>query len=118
MTTSLMRLSLTLLLIMLVTSEISDGEFQEWCIADEQSLDEDLQAALDWACGKGGSDCSKIQFNQSCYIPNTLIDHASYAFNNYFQKFKHNGGSCYFKGAAITTEVDPSSRGCQFEYLP
>jgi hypothetical protein len=84
------------------------AEFELWCVADEQTTDSELQAALDWACGKGGANCSNIQQNQPCYFPNTLKDHASYAFNSYFQKFKNKGGSCYFRGAAITTEVDPS----------
>ncbi|GAU36289.1 hypothetical protein TSUD_255430 [Trifolium subterraneum] len=82
-----------------------NAEFELWCVADEQTTDSDLQDALNWACGKGGADCSKIQQDQPCYFPNTLKDHASYAFNSYFQKFKNKGGSCYFRGAAITTEV-------------
>lgn len=89
----------------------SEAEYEQWCIADEQTPDNELQLALDWACGKGGADCSKIQMKGSCYIPNTVRDHANYAFNNYYQKFKHNGGSCNFNGAAITTELDPSKLG-------
>lgn len=84
------------------------GQFEEWCIADEQTPDEELQRAMDWACEKGGADCSKIKVNQPCYLPNTLKDHASYAFNNYYQRFKHKGASCYFNAAAITTDLDPS----------
>ncbi|KAJ9169951.1 hypothetical protein P3X46_018092 [Hevea brasiliensis] len=101
------------LLIMLMTSPSSDGELEQWCIADEETPDGELQAALDWACEGGGADCSMIQENQTCYLPNTVRDHASFAFNNYFQKFKHKGGSCYFKGAAIITELDPSHNSCQ-----
>ncbi|KAL6144010.1 hypothetical protein ACLB2K_054705 [Fragaria x ananassa] len=85
-----------------------DADYEQWCIADEQTPDGELQAAIDWACGAGGADCSKIQMNQPCFSPNTLKDHASYAFNNYYQKFKHKGASCYFKGAAMITELDPS----------
>ncbi|KAF2284816.1 hypothetical protein GH714_030806 [Hevea brasiliensis] len=103
---------------MSITPPRSDGQLEQWCIADEQTPDGELQAALDWACGKGGADCRMIQVNQPCYLPNTVRDHASYAFNNYFQKFKHNGGSCYFRGAAIITELDPSHNSCHYEFLP
>lgn len=86
-----------------------DGQFVEWCIADEQTPDDDLQTALDWACGKGGADCSKIQAaHQPCFLPNTIRDHASFAFNNYYQKFKHKGATCYFNAAALITDLDPS----------
>ncbi|KAK9285703.1 hypothetical protein L1049_024902 [Liquidambar formosana] len=88
--------------------EMLGGEFEQWCIADEQTPDDELQVALDWACRRGGADCSKIQVNQPCYLPNTVRDHASYAFNNYYQKFKNRGATCYFNGAAMTTELDPS----------
>ncbi|XP_059449395.1 glucan endo-1,3-beta-glucosidase 4 [Corylus avellana] len=106
------------LLFLSIIPQKSDGEFEQWCIADEQTPDDELQAALDWSCGRGGADCSKIQVNQPCYLPNTVRDHASYAFNNYFQKFKHKGGSCYFKGAALITELDPSHNSCTYEFVP
>lgn len=86
----------------------ADGQFEEWCIADEQTPDEELQRALDWACGMGGADCSMILKNKPCYFPNTLRDHASYAFNDYYQKFKHKGATCYFNSAAMITDLDPS----------
>lgn len=82
---------------------------RQWCIADEQMTDEVLQTAIDWACGKGGADCSLIQKGKSCYSPNTMKDHASFAFNSYWQKTKNNGGSCFFNSAALVTELDPSN---------
>lgn len=87
-----------------------EGLYGEWCIADEQTSDSELQVGLDWACGRGGANCSKIQVGQACFQPNTVRAHASYAFNNYYQKFKRRGGSCYFHGAAITTDLDPSKK--------
>ncbi|XP_074366088.1 glucan endo-1,3-beta-glucosidase 4 [Apium graveolens] len=115
MSLSLQKIWLAAVLLLIVLHS-SDGGFEQWCIADEQTPDVELQAGLDWACGKGGADCSKIQVNQPCYLPNTVRDHASYAFNNYYQKYKNRGGTCYFKAAAMTTELDPSHNSCQFEF--
>ncbi|WJX65079.1 hypothetical protein P8452_49778 [Trifolium repens] len=118
MAISMFKLVFHLLFISMIVPKIANAEFELWCVADEQTTDSELQAALDWACGKGGANCSNIQQNQPCYFPNTLKDHASYAFNSYFQKFKNKGGSCYFRGAAITTEVDPSHGSCHYDFFP
>ncbi|XP_030968790.1 glucan endo-1,3-beta-glucosidase 4-like [Quercus lobata] len=117
MSSAFLRTLLALLLLTL-TLQKSDGQFEEWCIADEQTPDDELLKALNWACGRGGADCSKIQVNKPCYLPNTIRDHASYAFNNYYQKFKHIGATCYFNAAAMITDLDPSHKSCKFEYLP
>ncbi|KAA8526610.1 hypothetical protein F0562_008187 [Nyssa sinensis] len=106
------------LLLVVTIPQKSDGQFEQWCIADDQTPDDELLMALDWACGRGGADCSKIQVNQPCYFPNTVRDHASYAFNNYYQKLKHKGASCYFHAAAMTTELDPSHKSCRYEFIP
>lgn len=78
-------------------------------MADEQTPDDELQMALDWACGRGGADCRELQANKACFMPNTVRDHASYAFNSYYQKFKKNGATCYFNSAAMITDLDPSN---------
>ncbi|KAI4305669.1 hypothetical protein L6164_029021 [Bauhinia variegata] len=114
----LLKLMLSLFLLSMVPLQTVYGEYEHWCIADEQTPDDELQAALDWACGFGGADCSLIQVNQPCYFPNTVRDHASYAFNSYFQKFKHSSGTCNFRGAAITTEQDPSHGSCHYGFIP
>lgn len=67
----------------------------------------DIQAALNHACGEGGADCSQIQPGASCYESNTLPDHASYAFNDYYQKHPIPT-SCVFGGAATLTSNNPS----------
>ncbi|KAA8519194.1 hypothetical protein F0562_013450 [Nyssa sinensis] len=113
---------LKILLALIILSSIprrSDGENEDgcWCIVDEQIPDEHVQEALDWACGNG-ADCSKIQANQPCYFPNTVKDHASYAFNSYYQRLKHKGADCCFNAAATITSFDPSYGACKFEYFP
>ncbi|XP_078151608.1 uncharacterized protein LOC144546894 [Carex rostrata] len=84
-----------------------------WCIASQSASQTALQVALDYACGYGGADCSAIQQGGTCFNPDTLRDHASYAFNNYYQK-NPVSTSCDFGGAAILTSVDPGTGSCQY----
>ncbi|GAV65180.1 X8 domain-containing protein [Cephalotus follicularis] len=77
-----------------------------WCVASQSASQTALQAALDYACGYGAADCSAIQTGGSCYIPITLHAHASYAFNNYYQK-NPVPTSCNFGGTAVTTSTNP-----------
>jgi hypothetical protein len=79
-----------------------------WCVAESAAKKSVLMTALNYACGSGGADCVPIQPGQVCFQPNTLVSHASWAFNSYWQTYKGGGGSCSFGGAAILTTVDPS----------
>ncbi|KAJ8534533.1 hypothetical protein K7X08_016261 [Anisodus acutangulus] len=96
----------------ITNSPVSSGA--SWCIASRAASQTALQVALDYACGNGGADCSAIQPRGSCYNPNTLRDHASYAFNSYYQE-NPIPNSCNFAGTAITTNTDPSSGSCQYQ---
>lgn len=78
-----------------------------WCIASPSASQNALQVALDYACGYGGTDCSAIQVGGSCYNPNSVHDHASYAFNKYYQK-NPLPNSCNFGGTAVITNTNPS----------
>ncbi|KAK1281767.1 Glucan endo-1,3-beta-glucosidase 12 [Acorus calamus] len=93
----------------------ADGQ---WCISNPNASDDVLQKGIDWACGVGGADCSAIQPNQPCYEPNTVADHASYAFNSYWQKNKKQGATCDFSGAAQQVSNDPSHGDCKFQSDP
>ncbi|KAI9127350.1 hypothetical protein K1719_001909 [Acacia pycnantha] len=92
------------------TSSTGGGQ---WCVASQGASDTALQVALDYACGYGGADCSAIQTGASCYNPNTLKDHASYAFNDYYQK-NPAPTSCAFGGTATLTGTDPSNGNCHY----
>ncbi|KAL2253342.1 UNVERIFIED_CONTAM: CASP-like protein 2B1 [Sesamum indicum] len=96
------------LIFLLSISKGSDGQFEDYCIADEQASEYDLLGAMNWACSNG-ANCTAIQESQPCYLPNTPKDHASYAFNSYYQNMKHQGGGCYFTATAVLTGADPKA---------
>lgn len=87
-----------------------------WCVALSGVPQADLQNALDWACGLGMADCKPIQEGGACFDPDTLVSHASYAFNNYYQQNGNSEIACNFGGTAALTKADPSTYGLSFTY--
>uniref|UniRef100_A0A0E0M6R5 X8 domain-containing protein n=1 Tax=Oryza punctata TaxID=4537 RepID=A0A0E0M6R5_ORYPU len=79
-----------------------------WCVAKPTVPLDRLQEAMDYACSQDGVDCHEISAGGSCFYPDSISAHASYAFNSYWQKMKHIGGSCSFGGAAVLINSDPS----------
>ncbi|XP_058093341.1 PLASMODESMATA CALLOSE-BINDING PROTEIN 3-like [Magnolia sinica] len=84
-----------------------------WCVARSHVSQQQLQTALDYACG-AGADCTPIQTNGLCFLPNTLEAHASYAFNSFYQRKSMAPGSCDFAGAAAVASTDPSYGSCVY----
>ncbi|KAK1397199.1 Glucan endo-1,3-beta-glucosidase [Heracleum sosnowskyi] len=95
------------------TTSPAASAIRSWCIASQSASRTALQVALDYACGYGGANCSAIQPTGGCYSPNTMHNHASYAFNNYYQK-NPVPNSCTFGGTGVTTSTDPSSSTCHY----
>ncbi|KAL0362300.1 UNVERIFIED_CONTAM: Glucan endo-1,3-beta-glucosidase 13 [Sesamum calycinum] len=87
---------------------------QTWCVANAGAGEEKLQQALDYACGEGGADCGAIQPGATCYDPDTVEAHASYAFNSYYQRNARGSGSCDFAGAAYVVTQPPKFGSCDF----
>ncbi|CAN8259473.1 unnamed protein product [Cochlearia groenlandica] len=85
-----------------------------FCVAKADADDDKLDDGLNWACGQGRANCAAIQPGQPCYLPNDIKSHASYAYNDYYQKMKTAGGTCDFDGTAIATSRDPSYRTCAY----
>ncbi|KAK1284868.1 Glucan endo-1,3-beta-glucosidase 13 [Acorus calamus] len=79
-----------------------------WCIASSSASQAVLQNGLDWACGPGNVDCSAVQPSQPCFQPNTLVSHASFVFNSYFQQNGATDIACSFGGAGVKVNKNPS----------
>ncbi|XP_026460759.1 PLASMODESMATA CALLOSE-BINDING PROTEIN 3-like [Papaver somniferum] len=88
-----------------------DSLEQIWCVARTGLVESALQSALDYVCGIPGADCSAIEQNGTCYYPNSLQHHASYAFNNYYHEYQ-SPSSCDFGGTAIIVNRNPSTGSC------
>ncbi|KAL6567608.1 hypothetical protein OROGR_001276 [Orobanche gracilis] len=87
-----------------------------WCVAKPSVPDPIILEAMNYACGSG-ADCTQIQPSGSCFQPNTLFAHASFAFNSYWQRTKVARGICDFGGTAMLVTVDPSYGECHFVYF-
>ncbi|CAI9753231.1 unnamed protein product [Fraxinus pennsylvanica] len=92
----------------------NDTTNQTFCIAKEGADAKMLQAALDWACGPGKVDCSAILQGQTCYDPDNISAHATYAFNTYYHQTGKTSGSCDFNGVATITTTNPSHGSCMY----
>ncbi|KAG0492675.1 hypothetical protein HPP92_005786 [Vanilla planifolia] len=95
-------------------SKAEDQNARLWCVAKPTVPDEKLQEAMDYACGEGGAECEEIKPDGRCYLPDTIVAHASYAFNSYWQMTKNIGGSCSFYGTALLINSDPSFQQCKY----
>ncbi|KAF2285176.1 hypothetical protein GH714_038951 [Hevea brasiliensis] len=55
-----------------------------------------------------------LQPSQPCFEPDTLISHASYAFNSYYQQNGASDVACSFGGAGVKVDKDPSYDNCLY----
>ncbi|XP_056160890.1 major pollen allergen Ole e 10-like [Syzygium oleosum] len=85
----------------------------EWCVPADGVPDQQLLANLNFACANG-ADCIPMQPGRPCFEPNTLLFHAAYAMNDYFQYHGRNPQACSFSGTGSFTNKDPSTKRCKF----
>eukprot|EP01125_Pyxidicula_operculata_P013407 TRINITY_DN4445_c0_g1_i2.p1 TRINITY_DN4445_c0_g1~~TRINITY_DN4445_c0_g1_i2.p1 ORF type:complete len:319 (-),score=45.01 TRINITY_DN4445_c0_g1_i2:20-976(-) len=72
------------------------------CVAKPDANEDLLVGALNWVCSQPNIDCSPINEGGDHYYPNTVHDHASWAFNQYYLVWKTKQGpsACNFNGLA------------------
>ncbi|KAL7618703.1 hypothetical protein Lser_V15G01672 [Lactuca serriola] len=78
-----------------------------WCVAQTQAPEPKLQEVLDYLCGR--INCADIQPGGSCFDPDTVRNHASYAIDMNFRTNDECDGS--YAAIAVT---DPSYGACVY----
>ncbi|GLJ10490.1 hypothetical protein SUGI_0129290 [Cryptomeria japonica] len=72
------------------------------------------KTTLGYAYRLGGVDCRAVLKGGQCHNPNTVAAHASYAFNNYYQKNNMAPRTYDFGGNAIITQTNLSYGTCLY----
>ncbi|XP_075521238.1 PLASMODESMATA CALLOSE-BINDING PROTEIN 2-like [Primulina tabacum] len=102
-----------LVFIVLLLAMAAGPSSGSWCVCKDGISDATLQKTLDYACG-AGANCNPTHQNGSCFKPNTVKAHCSYAVNSYFQKNRQEPAACNFTGTANVVSSDPSAAGCSY----
>ena len=75
-------------------------------MAKPATEDSKLQENINFACNH--VDCTPIQDGGSCYKPTTLVNHATFAMNLYYQTANRTITSCDFEDSGLIVTKDPS----------
>lgn len=90
------------------------GTDKSWCVAKPDADPKVLQENIDYACGQG-VDCSPIEAGGPCFTPNTVVAHATYAMNSYYQATGRHSYDCDFAQTGFLTQEDPSYGVCVYQ---
>ncbi|XP_072988780.1 major pollen allergen Ole e 10-like [Typha latifolia] len=82
-----------------------------WCVANPFANERSLQKDIDTLCA-GAVDCSSIRPGGACFEPDTVNNHASVVFNEYYRAHGSQRSACNFNGDALVALSDPSSGSC------
>ncbi|KAL2343339.1 hypothetical protein Fmac_004624 [Flemingia macrophylla] len=99
--------------VLLLSIIVGENVEATWCVARSDASYAKMKAGLDYACSHG-ADCGPIAPGGSCFNPNTIQHHASYAFDSYYQKHGKAPSSCDFDGAGTIAVTDPSFGSCKY----
>ncbi|KAH1055019.1 hypothetical protein J1N35_033084 [Gossypium stocksii] len=82
------------------------------CSFHSGTSDELLQLNINFACNL--VDCNATHSGGVCYYPATLINHASYAMNLYYQITGRKKSNCNFRETSLIVSSDPSYGNCSY----
>ncbi|XP_021294935.1 glucan endo-1,3-beta-glucosidase 7-like isoform X2 [Herrania umbratica] len=85
-----------------------------WCVAKPGTSDDLLQQNINFACNQ--VDCGPTHSGGACFYPTTLVNHASYAMNLYYQTTGRKKSSCDFRETGLLVSNDPSYGNCAYQY--
>ncbi|XP_020876163.1 glucan endo-1,3-beta-glucosidase-like [Arabidopsis lyrata subsp. lyrata] len=86
---------------------------KKWCVATLNATSTQLQGNINFGCS-AEVDCRPIQPGGSCFIPNTLVNHASFVMNAYYQSHGRTKKACSFKNTGTFAATDPSFGKCVY----
>ncbi|XP_041022975.1 glucan endo-1,3-beta-D-glucosidase-like [Juglans microcarpa x Juglans regia] len=108
---------LLFLLLLLLNSEgspkLANAQADTWCIAKPSSSDAELTANIIFSCDQV-LDCRLIQEGGQCFLPNTLVHHASVVMNLYYKMMGKNYWNCDFRNSGLLSLTDPSHDSCTY----
>ncbi|KAL0737242.1 hypothetical protein Bca4012_013452 [Brassica carinata] len=87
---------------------------KQWCIANSKETDAGLLLNIYLGCEHKFVDCRPIYPGGSCFDPDTLISHASFVMNAFFQLHDRIKHWCGYNGTGVITTTDPSYGSCVY----
>ncbi|VFQ90682.1 unnamed protein product [Cuscuta campestris] len=89
------------------------GGTSKFCVPKPNANDGQLQANINYVCSQG-VDCHPIKPGGSCFNPNNVRAHATYAMNAFYQTKGRHDFQCDFSGTAtITSSIPPGNGMCK-----
>ncbi|MED6150058.1 hypothetical protein PIB30_068558 [Stylosanthes scabra] len=87
-----------------------------WCLARPDARPAALQAGLDFVCSQRYINCAPINNGGNCFLPNTLVNHASWAYDTYWKRNGRTLSACNFAGTGVIVIAgkDPSTPTCKY----
>ncbi|CAN6909823.1 unnamed protein product [Brassica oleracea var. botrytis] len=102
------------ILSVIAVHQIPVATSKQWCIANSTATDAELMLNIYLGCEHKFVNCKPIYPGGSCFDPDTLISHASFVMNAFFQLHNRTKEFCGYNNTGIITTTDPSYGSCVY----